>query len=330
MKKLCTFVLAIFAIKLALANPVINSMSSNGTWKTSSTWSLNRLPMDGDTVIIPAGSIVVIDDVQNLSTSFLYIEVYGTLKFSNGKLWLSSSSTVRLYSDGSITSSGSSSETLKIGGVTKYTGTDNTLTGPLFASASTGTSPSGFSSGSDMALPVKFIGFNVARQNNDVLVQWTTAEEMNSRNFEVQRSENGIDWTTVSSIAAAGNSSATHSYSYTDKNIISKLVYYRIRQVDMDGKFSLTPVRIIKNDVAVAEVKITAASSNSIYVHFSAQVKGNVVIRLTTSNGQVISQETVDSPVGQVIVPVQNSNKGIYIVTVADGQELKFSKQVSL
>ena len=54
------------------------------------------------------------------------------------------------------------------------------------------------------------------------------------------------------------------------------------------------------------------------------------MIRLTTSNGQVISQETVDSPVGQVIVPVQNSNKGINIVTVADGQELKFSKQVSL
>ena len=122
----------------------------------------------------------------------------------------------------------------------------------------------------------------------------------------------------------------THSYSYTDKNITAQLVYYRICQVDIDGKFDVTPVRMLKNENGNVEIKVMTTSDNSIYVHFSQQIKTNVTVRLTSLSGQTVSQKILNEPVGQVIVPVQMVMKGIYVVTVTDGQDLKFSKQILL
>ena len=331
MKKLYSSIIVIFAAIFTFASPVISATAANGNWKNSSTWNLGRVPANGDTIVIPADKVVVIDDVENFSTEFLYVEVYGVLNFSNGKLWLNDNSSVVVFNGGSITSTGSSSETLRINGVDKFSGgIDGTLAGPALANKTTGTSPLGFNLGSNSPLPVKFIGFNVARQNNNVLVQWATAEEINSSYYEVQRSENGNDWNTVATVTASGTTTLTHSYSYTDRNVPVKTVYYRIRQVDIDARFVITPVRMIKLENGNTEIKINSSSSNSIYVHFSEQVNANVVVRLTSASGQIVSQKSFDEPVGQVMVPVQNAVKGIYIVTVTDGHDLKFSKQILL
>ena len=229
--------------------------------------------------------------------------------------------------------SGNSSETLKIDGTNKYWGhIDNTWHGPAIADKTTGSSPLGFNLGSIVPLPVKFIGFDLTRQNSNVLLQWATAEEINSSYYEVQRSETGNDWTTITNIQAAGNSTLTNSYSYLDRNISAQTVYYRIRQVDIDGKFAFTPVRMLRMENGTTgntEIKANA-TSNSIYVHFSQRVKANVVLRLISMSGQVVSQKILNEPTGQVIVPMDNTMKGIYVVTLTDGQNLKFSKQVLL
>jgi hypothetical protein len=288
------------------------------------------VPANGDTVVIPAGKTVVIDNVQNLSNSFLYVKILGILKLSGGKLWVDVNSSIIIYSGGALIGTGNSSETLRIDGVNKFWGhNDVTILGPAYANKTTGVSPNGFTLGSS-TLPVKFIGFSVSLQNHNGMIQWATAEEINSSYFEVQRSNNGTDWSTIANITASGNTTLTHSYSYTDKNIISNLVYYRIKQVDIDGKFIITPVRILKNENGNAVVSIAGASSNSIYVQFSEQIKNTVTVRLTSMSGQIVSQEILNEPIGQVLVPVQNRTKGIYIVSVTDGQNIKFSKQLLL
>ena len=181
-----------------------------------------------------------------------------------------------------------------------------------------------------LTLPVRFISFNVALQDNNILVEWATAEESNSSYYEIERSENGINWSAVGVVKAAGNSSATNKYSFTDKNVSSKIVYYRIKQVDADGKFVETPIRMIKMQAGTATIKVTAASSNSIYVHFSEQVKANVMIRVASLSGQIISQQTINQPVGQVTIPAGTNARGIYVVTVSDGKDLTVSKTIAL
>ncbi len=333
MKKLYSLLIALFAVSFTFANNLITVVNNNGSWKSKSTWNLNRIPKDGDTVVIPMGKTVVINNNQKLTNAFLFVKVYGTLKFSNGKLWLNENSTVIIYDGGSIKGSGKSSETLRIDGTNKYWGhIDNSVMGPAIADKTTGSSPLGFNLGSIVPLPVKFIGFDLTRQNSNVLLQWATAEEINSSYYEVQRSETGNDWTTITNIQAAGNSTLTNSYSYLDRNISAQTVYYRIRQVDIDGKFAFTPVRMLRMENGTTgntEIKANA-TSNSIYVHFSQRVKANVVLRLISMSGQVVSQKILNEPTGQVIVPMDNTMKGIYVVTLTDGQNLKFSKQVLL
>ena len=131
-------------------------------------------------------------------------------------------------------------------------------------------------------------------------------------------------------MTAAGTTTSIRFYSYTDKNATAGIIYYRICQVDIDGGFTITPVRMLKNENGNSEIKISATSDNSIYVHFPEQVKTNVIVLLTSVSGQVVSQKSLNEPVGQVIVPVQMAMKGIYVVTISDGQGLKFSKQILL
>src|SRR6478735_6396459 len=101
MKKLCTAALLTFIINSVFANSVITAIG-NGNWKNNSTWSLNRVPTNGDTVVIPASKTVVIDNVQNLSNSFLYVKIYGTLKLSGGKLWVDANSSIVIYLGGAL------------------------------------------------------------------------------------------------------------------------------------------------------------------------------------------------------------------------------------
>ncbi len=313
MKKLYSTVIVILSVIFTFANPVNTALGNNNNWKDAASWSLNRKPQGGDTIVIPAGVTLIIDNNQDLHSQFLYVEIYGTLEINTGtRLKLNSASSIIVYTTGTINANS----------VTKLKGSDADVSGPKLANNTTSSSPNGFDFFTP--LPVKFIGFNVARQNNNVLVQWATAEEINSSYFEVQRSENGNDWNTITTITAAGNTTLTRSYSYTDRNVTAKVVYYRVRQVDIDGRFTITPVRMIKNETGNTEIKISATSSNSVYLHFSEQVKANVVVRLISTNGQVVSQKTFDEPVGQVMMPVQNALKGIYVVNITDGQDLKF------
>lgn len=90
-------------------------------------------------------------------------------------------------------------------------------------------------------LPVTFSNYDVKCTDKGALVSWTTATEANSLKFEIQRSTNSNDWKTIDNVAAAGNSNTTRNYQYLDLN--GGVAYYRIRQVDIDGRATYTAIR---------------------------------------------------------------------------------------
>jgi hypothetical protein len=326
MKKFYLTAFTLLLVTISFANPRITAII-DGNWNSSATWDLHRAPTDNDSVVIPSGKTVTLTSMEQDNN--LYITVSGVLYMNGGKLKLDISSDVIVFAGGTITSTGSSSEKIWIGNVEKWRGSDANVIGPMYANQNTGNGFVPFAQG--ISLPVKFIGFNVARQNNNVLIDWATAQEINSSYYDIQRSENGNDWTSITTVSAAGTTSSTHTYSYTDRNATAKLLYYRIRQVDIDGKSIITPVRMIKNDnSATTDIKISSTATGTVYVHFSSQLKSNVMISVRTINGQTVSQQTINNPVGQVIMLVKNSIQGICIVTVTDGQSLQYSKQVML
>lgn len=85
-------------------------------------------------------------------------------------------------------------------------------------------------------LPVELKWFNASiTPSGTGLLAWRTESELNNDRFEIERSENGRDFTTIGRVAGAGTSNQIHDYQFEDTNPILSLVYYRLKQVDFDG-----------------------------------------------------------------------------------------------
>jgi len=96
-----------------------------------------------------------------------------------------------------------------------------------------------------MLLPVTLTGFEVSRQGNLAMLQWQTAQEQNSRDFTIERSADGLSYTSIGNVQATGNSSGPRDYSFTDAAPLNGKNYYRLKQFDLDGHFTYSDVRAL-------------------------------------------------------------------------------------
>ena len=87
-------------------------------------------------------------------------------------------------------------------------------------------------------VPVQFSKFNATCNDKGASIQWATAQEQNTKAFDVEKSYSGNDWKKIASIQAAGNSTVEKSYQYLDIN--AGAAFYRLKQIDNDGKFTYT------------------------------------------------------------------------------------------
>lgn len=92
------------------------------------------------------------------------------------------------------------------------------------------------------ALPVKLTAFNARVSNQQALLNWKTLTESNNCRFEIERSTSGSGFKTIADVAGAVNSNTAINYTYTDKNPIPGRSYYRLKQVDCDGKTNYSNV----------------------------------------------------------------------------------------
>jgi len=97
-------------------------------------------------------------------------------------------------------------------------------------------------------LPIQWKSFSVTKLNNYALLQWATSMEQGSKNFIVQTSLTGMQWATLATVLAAGNSSSTRHYSFTHLQPVKGINYYRILQFDLDNHFSVSEIKQLTFD----------------------------------------------------------------------------------
>ena len=320
MKQFYLLAIAIFSFAISFAQTKIKLSTATGSWTTQSNWDLDRLPSSGDTVVIPSNTNVTVSNDVTLTD--MHVRIYGTvtLTSNNTQINLVGNSDIVVYEGGKIEGS-QASQKLRINGTTVYQGNNSAIYGPATATAA-------LPSFGYYILPVKFTGFSVARQNGDVLVQWATAEEINSGAFEIERSADGSTWKKIATVASKGSATTSATYSYTDRGATAPVNFYRIKQVDTDGKFVYTAVKSIKSAATATEVAVAAINSR-VVLQFSNQVKSAVEVRLVSLSGQVVSRQVLQQPVGQVVLNT-GSVKGAYIVSVTNAADLNLAKQVVL
>ena len=139
------------------------------------------------------------------------------------------------------------------------------------------------------ALPVKFNLFNIKCDGGKAIINWKTAQEQNTNRFEVQKSTDGIQWITISTLAAAGNSIIERSYSYSDNAVANN--YYRIAVFDNDGTVTYTSV--LRSPCSSKEIfKIWPnPSQRFVFVNIVAQESSTAVIRLFDNRGALLKEQ---------------------------------------
>ena len=325
------FAAFIFFSAVAFADPHVVTAKADGNWNTPSTWNQNQMPVDGDTIIIPSGKTVVLN--STLSLNNVYIKVLGTLQLKGilTVMYLDQASTIAVFKDGMIDGT-PFLLWIGIGCNTVFYGSD--IRGPQFANAGTG---NGFMAFNNVTIPVsgsvlavKFSDFSLTKSTKNILVQWKVENEEHVRAYEVERSEDGKSWQTIASITPSNSRNAT-SYAYLDRSVISGTVYYHIKQVDNDGSFSFSIVKMcsIQSASTSKEIKILATQSR-VVLQFPEPVKGKVSVRFVTPNGQVLRELMLNAPEGQVVLNQSSTPHGNYFISVSNGSNLNVTSQVLL
>ncbi len=324
-------ILALATASIAQSYSVFTA-KKNGVWNDMSVWTITPR-IDGvskNKVIIPASYTITADNgVNSMGLGDMQIHVSGTLKLaSNTTINLTNNSSIELVTSGKIDAT-SSSQKINIGSTVKYDGNKDKLkNGPSVADNSTGVSPLGFRSLA--LLPVTFVNFNVARINSDIRISWATSTEINNNRFEVERSLDGTNWNVIAMVLSAGTSTSISSYSYTDKNVTSPAVYYRVKQVDNDGQSKYTAVKTLKSaDDIRSNTQIFATSGKMVTVKFE-QPKQNVVMKIMNMNGQIVKQQTIANTGNSFSVKMNDSDKGLYVVQITDSENNSDSKKIIL
>ena len=114
-------------------------------------------------------------------------------------------------------------------------------------------------------LPVTLIDFTVREESDRVILKWVTAEEFNSECFKVERSFDGMRFEKIAQVEAAGTSTETTFYEYSDVEIFGgRTIYYRLRQMDFDGSLFYSSVEVINLSAPVSYTHLTLPTIYSV------------------------------------------------------------------
>jgi len=177
-----------------------------------------------------------------------------------------------------------------------------------------------FSIGDNISpLPVKLLNFTASRMKHDILLDWSTATEIDNSHFGIERSYNGHDFQEIGQVDGNGTTNEMVDYQFLDHSVDlnAQTVYYRLRQVDLDGQFEYSPIRKIKSDDESnvnRDVVFPNPTKDVLYVKFTQNEaeKHHVIVRNTM--GHIVS--TLNTTENIQAIDLSKVSAGLYFVTI--------------
>jgi alpha-tubulin suppressor-like RCC1 family protein len=177
-------------------------------------------------------------------------------------------------------------------------------------------------------LPLTWLFINAARQNNDALIKWGTASESNTVVFEIEYSTDGYHFIKAGTVNASGNSSTNKSYFYLHNSPSAGINYYRIKQIDANGRYSFSAVVQIKK-----ENSSILFSPNPAKDHLQITLKQSykkATLKIYTLQGQTVLQQFLPANTLQPVIDITALPAGFYTAQILSGNSsatFKFIKQ---
>lgn len=168
-------------------------------------------------------------------------------------------------------------------------------------------------------LPVQFAYFTVENEGGRARLNWKTATEQNADYFAVERSSNGKDnWQTLSKVQAKGNSSQGTLYSAYDNQPLTGSNFYRLKQMDLDGKYLISETRVLVMNPALLLQVYPNPSKGPLFFKRPGY-NGNAQLQVTDMNGRTVLTQTVQLDGSNRSYSFELKNKplkGLYVVTL--------------
>jgi len=178
-----------------------------------------------------------------------------------------------------------------------------------------------------ITLPIKLTDFTANYAKPNVLLKWSTSQEHNFSHFIIERSTDGENFNQAALVFGAGESDTKIDYSYNDKDLKGRggVIYYRLKQVDIDGTFRYSSVRLIRIGDEETSMTLTTfpnpvATDLRITLPSSWQNK-HLQIDLYNVNGQLVNRWDIGNSSQTESISVASLQKGIYFVRVNNGSE---------
>ena len=176
---------------------------------------------------------------------------------------------------------------------------------------------------SEGTLPVQLTSFEGSYNHGKASLNWQTSQEINTDRFELSRSFDGNHFETVTTINAAGNSSQARQYKYIDQLVTrsGEYVYYKLKMVDKDEKFSFSDVVKLTLDDNKSKFTIFPNPvTNHFTASFHAAKSANATLLIRNTNGQTVYSKQVNVLKGNNSVTISDATlaSGMYYITIGN------------
>jgi hypothetical protein len=177
-------------------------------------------------------------------------------------------------------------------------------------------------------LPLKLLSFTAALNNDKVMINWSTANELNIARFEVQRSADAVNYSSVSSVNSKGGT-GINNYAVTDASPFTGVNYYRLKEVDVDGYINYSQIVSVVKTADMSLMLYPNPAHDKVYLNITSTKQHSDVFGVYSSAGNLLQQKTIQINNGTTIATFDISGlaKGVYFIRNSNSSEkLRFVK----
>ena len=176
-----------------------------------------------------------------------------------------------------------------------------------------------------VVLPIKLVKFDVTlKGKNDALLQWQSASENNFSGYEIQIAEGNASYKKVGFVAGKGTTTSLNNYENVVPNLLPGVYYFRLKSIDLDGKFTYSPIRTLKINAGTGTdfVRIYPNPSNDGIFNIELQKTDykKITIKVTNTIGQVVTSQDFTNYSNPLVIKLPAVSGEYYIqITTDDG-----------
>lgn len=304
----------------------------SGNWNQADNWIPARLPADNDSIYIPPNIKITLGESKAYNNTYLCVA--GELLLNEpqtGSFWLDLVTTNTIAGNQvvwlpnkdarigrGLNQAGEAGLRVRVNGtgdyIVKYRVGDEPLHGAAIAFNNNN---SNFSIAAEASSALILVRFSLQQASQAIRLEWSAQDETNGDQYELERSPDARNWNKLQTIAARNDGQKGFLYQYSDNQPLIGISYYRIRIVDQDGSFALSPIRSARfggEGNSVSLYPNPATSQATLYLPFGTSEPSS--LSLYSHNGHLYRQLQLPAGTCLVNLPVQKLPAGDYLVLV--------------